>query len=81
MVEFLLSVHCDDSDWIGKAKDILKNAGAEDIASAGEKAVRTHGVDTPERVRTSRTSSAVADSDLSKLEDRNTSDLGAKTRY
>ena len=32
----LLSVHCDNSDWIGKAKDVLKQTGAEDIASAGE---------------------------------------------
>jgi hypothetical protein len=41
----LLSVHCDDSDWVSKAKDILKRVGAEDIASAGEKAVSTHGVE------------------------------------
>lgn len=34
----LLSVHCDDSDWVSKAKDILKREGAEDISSAGEKA-------------------------------------------
>jgi hypothetical protein len=32
----LLSVHCDDSDWVGRAKDVLKQTGAEDIASAGE---------------------------------------------
>ncbi|MDQ2777818.1 MAG: general stress protein [Acidobacteriota bacterium] len=32
----LLSVHCDNSDWIGKAKDALKLTGAEDIASANE---------------------------------------------
>ena len=41
----LLSVHCDDSDWVTKAKDILKRAGAEDIASAGEKSVSSHGVE------------------------------------
>jgi heat induced stress protein YflT len=41
----LLSVHCDTSDEISKAKDILKAAGAEDIASSGEKSVSTHGVD------------------------------------
>jgi hypothetical protein len=41
----LLSVHCDDSDWVSRAKDILKRVGAEDIASAGEKAVSTHGVE------------------------------------
>ena len=32
----LLSVHCDNPDWISKACDILKQTGAEDIASAGE---------------------------------------------
>lgn len=41
----LVSVHCDDSDWVSKAKDLLKTVGAEDISSAGEKAVSTHGVD------------------------------------
>jgi hypothetical protein len=32
----LLSVHCDNADWTGKAKDVLKHTGAEDIASADE---------------------------------------------
>lgn len=32
----LLSVHCDDADWVNRAEKILKNTGAEDIASAGE---------------------------------------------
>jgi hypothetical protein len=41
----LLSVHCDSSEEITKAKDILKSTGAEDIASSGEKAVSTHGVE------------------------------------
>lgn len=40
----LLSVHCNTSDEIDRAKDILKRTGAEDISSAGEKAVSTHGV-------------------------------------
>jgi hypothetical protein len=78
----LLSVHCDDSAWVGKAKDILKHAGAEDIASAGEEAVSTHGVDAgqAERVRTSRTSSPTAHNDLSDMGDRNTPDLTGRTR-
>jgi hypothetical protein len=42
----LLSVHCNTSEEISKAKDILKETGAEDIASSGEKSVSTHGVDT-----------------------------------
>jgi len=33
----LLSVHCDTSEEISRAKDLLKDTGAEDIASAGEK--------------------------------------------
>lgn len=32
----LLSVHCDGSDWVSRAKDILKRTGGEDISSAGE---------------------------------------------
>ena len=34
----LVSVHCDNSEWVERAKDILKQTGAEDIASAGEAA-------------------------------------------
>jgi hypothetical protein len=33
----LLSVHCDDSHWVRRAKDILKETGAQDVASADEK--------------------------------------------
>jgi hypothetical protein len=40
----LLSVHCDTSEQISKAKDLLKLTGAEDISSAGEKAASSHGV-------------------------------------
>jgi ActD protein/heat induced stress protein YflT len=32
----LLSVHCDNSEWAKKAKEILDDTGAEDISSAGE---------------------------------------------
>lgn len=41
----LVSVHCDTSEWVSKAENILKQAGAEDISSAGEKSASTHGVD------------------------------------
>jgi len=34
----LLSVHCDTSDEISRAKEVLKNTSAEDIASTGESA-------------------------------------------
>ncbi len=33
----LLSAHCDTSDWVKRAKEILERTGAQDIASAGEK--------------------------------------------
>lgn len=32
----LLSVHCDDSKWVSKAKEILKAEGAHDVTSTGE---------------------------------------------
>ncbi|NYF91576.1 DUF3341 domain-containing protein [Tunturiibacter empetritectus] len=40
----LLSVHCDSSDEVSRAKDILKAAGGEDVASSGEKSVSSHTV-------------------------------------
>lgn len=33
----LLSVHCDDKEWAGKAKEILRITGAESISTTGEK--------------------------------------------
>ena len=45
----LLSVHCDSSEEISRAKEILKATGAEDIASSGEKSISTHGVDADRR--------------------------------
>jgi hypothetical protein len=41
----LLSVHCDSSQEVSRAKDILKATGADDVSSSGEKSVSTHGVD------------------------------------
>lgn len=32
----LASVHCDNSDWASKAKDLMKATGAEDISSSSE---------------------------------------------
>ena len=32
----LISVHCDNSDWTSKAKDILERTGAHDVSSTGE---------------------------------------------
>jgi hypothetical protein len=32
----LVSIHADNSEWVSKAKDILKQTGAEDVSSTGE---------------------------------------------
>jgi uncharacterized membrane protein len=32
----LVSVHCDNSDWTKRAKEILKHAGGEDVSSSKE---------------------------------------------
>jgi hypothetical protein len=32
----LVSVHCDDSEWTKRAKEILERTGAEEISSTGE---------------------------------------------
>jgi hypothetical protein len=43
----LLSVHCDASDWVKKAKEILERTGAVDVASAGEAAADWQKTDKP----------------------------------
>ena len=43
----LLSVHCDNSEWTSKAKDILKKTGADDVASTGEAAADFAKTDKP----------------------------------
>jgi hypothetical protein len=32
----LLSVHCDSSEWIKRAKQVLEQTGAQDVSSSGE---------------------------------------------
>jgi len=32
----LMSIHCDNSDWTKKAKELLEQTGAEDVSSTGE---------------------------------------------
>ena len=34
----LLSVHCDDSEWAKRAREIMERTGAEDISATGEAA-------------------------------------------
>jgi hypothetical protein len=43
----LLSVHCDESDWVKRAKQILEETGAEDISSTGEAAADYASSDRP----------------------------------
>lgn len=42
----LVSIHCDSSQEVSRAKDVLKAAGGRDIASSGEKGVSSHTVTT-----------------------------------
>jgi hypothetical protein len=43
----LLSVHCDNSDWVSKAKEILERTGAQDVSSASEAAADFQKSDKP----------------------------------
>lgn len=45
----LLSVHCDDSAWSKRAKEILAQTGAEDVASSGEAESDYHSDAPPEK--------------------------------
>jgi len=46
----LMSVHCDNSDWVKRAKDLLKQTGADNISSSGEASADYDKSDRP-RVR------------------------------
>jgi hypothetical protein len=43
----LLSVHCDSSDWVRRAKEVLHHTGAQDIGASGEKAGDYANADKP----------------------------------
>jgi hypothetical protein len=43
----LLSVHCDSSDWVKRAKEILERTGATEISSAGESSADFSKTDKP----------------------------------
>jgi hypothetical protein len=43
----LLSVHCDDSKWTKKAREILERTGAEDVSSTGESSADFSKTDRP----------------------------------
>lgn len=49
----LLSVHCDDDTWVKRAKDVMRDCGAQDVGSASEVKGDFANSDRPrERVRT-----------------------------
>ena len=62
----LLSVHCDNVDWTKRAKDVLRETGAQDIASADEVKGDFANADKPmPRVRTmGSTTAPVADEEI-----------------
>jgi hypothetical protein len=61
----LLSVHCDSSDWVKRAKEVLAQTGAQDIGSAGEKSGDFANADKPmPRVRTAGSNNPVTDDEL-----------------
>jgi hypothetical protein len=61
----LLSVHCDDSDWVRRAKDVLQRTGAQDIGAAGEKPGDFGNADKPmPRVRSASSGSTLTDEEL-----------------
>jgi len=43
----LLSVHCDDSNWTKRAKEILQRTGAQDVSSTGEAGADFQKTDKP----------------------------------
>lgn len=46
--KILLSVHCDNSDWVKRAKEVLERTGAKDVASAGEASADYAETDKPQ---------------------------------
>ncbi|HCC57662.1 MAG TPA: DUF3341 domain-containing protein [Solibacterales bacterium] len=65
----LLSVHCDTGDWVTRAKQILKDTGAEDIASTGEASADFAKSDKPMH-RTSTAGTASVDYPVNTTEER-----------
>ena len=58
----LLSVHCDNSDCVRRAKDVLRQTGAQEIGAAGEKPGDFANADKPmPRLRSAAGSAMVTD--------------------
>src|SRR5579864_6057187 len=61
----LCSVHCDSSDWVKRAKEIMEQTGGQEIASAGEKAGDFANADKPmPRMRGAGSGGIVTDEEL-----------------
>jgi len=61
----LCSVHCDNSDWVKRARQIMIDTGAQDISSAGEKAGDFANADKPiPRVHRASGGGSISDEDL-----------------
>jgi hypothetical protein len=71
----LLSVHCDSSDWVKRAKEILERTGGEDIASAGEAKADFAKSDKP-MPRTRTASGELVETDARDLSDTLEMDYG-----
>ena len=72
----LVSVHCETSEEVSRAKDVLRKAGGEDVASSGEKGVSSHTATTegdPERTGAARvgTTHEFRTADVARLDETN----------
>jgi hypothetical protein len=61
----LLSVHCDNQDWVRRAKDMLEQTGAEDISSASEASADFSTSDKPLPRRMTSTDSVLTERERS----------------
>jgi Protein of unknown function (DUF3341) len=44
---YLLSVHCDDSEWASRAEEVLERSGAQDVSSTSESSADYDSSDKP----------------------------------
>jgi hypothetical protein len=77
----LLSVHCDDSNWVKRAKEILERTGANDISSAGEASADFDKSDRPSPRKTPRTAPRVTNSTASRATNTSFSYSGTERRH
>jgi hypothetical protein len=71
----LLSVHCDNSDWTKKAKEILEETGAEDVSSTGESAADFSKSDRPMPRADAPTGDRTTLTSLREIDDREASSI------